>query len=89
VAWTIKYTELAAKQMRKLDKSISNRIDKYLNERVAKQEDPQKFGKPLLHDKSGLWRYRVDDYRIICKIEGNELIVLVLRVGHRKNVYGE
>lgn len=87
--WKIKYAELAAKQMQKLDKKISNQIDKYLNERVAKQKNPRVLGKPLLHNKSGLWRYRVNDYRVICHLENNELIVLVLRVGHRKRVYGE
>lgn len=89
MAWTIKYTEFAAKQMQKLDRSISKRIDKYLNERIAKQKDPCLFGKALLHDKSGLWRFRIDDYRIICTIEHSEFIVLVLRVGHRKEIYSE
>lgn len=87
MVWTIKYTEIAAKQMKKLDKKVSNQIDKYLTERVAKQKDPTVFGKALLHDKSGLWRYRVEDYRIICQLEDRELLVLVLQVGHRKRVY--
>lgn len=87
MTWTIKYSEFAAKQMKKLDKKISNQIDTYLNERVGKQKDPTVFGKPLLHDKSGLWRYRVENYRIICQLQNKELIVLVLRVGHRKEVY--
>lgn len=87
MAWTIKYTELAVKQLQKLDKSISRSIDKYLTGRIGKQEDPRVFGKALLHDKSGLWRYRVEDYRIICKLEDKECLVLVLRLGHRKNVY--
>lgn len=87
MVWTIKYTEVALKQMKKLDKNISNRIDKYLNDRVAKQKKPNDIGKALLHDKIGLWRYRVDDYRIICKLIDNELIVLVLQVAHRQEVY--
>ncbi|TAK73045.1 MAG: type II toxin-antitoxin system RelE/ParE family toxin [Gammaproteobacteria bacterium] len=87
MVWTIKYTEIAAKQMKKLDKKISKQIDNYLNERVAKQKNPSVFGKPLLHDKSGLWRYRVENYRIICEIQDSELIVLVLRMGHRKEIY--
>lgn len=87
MTWKIKYTEIAAKQMQKLDRSISKRIDKYLNERIAKQKDPRLFGKALMHDKSGLWRFRVEDYRIICSIEDHELVVLVLQLGHRKNIY--
>lgn len=87
MTWKIKYSEIAAKQMQKLDKSISYQIDRYLTFRIAKQKDPKVFGKPLLHEKTGLWRYRVNDYRIICKIEDEELIVLVLRIGHRKPIY--
>jgi mRNA interferase RelE/StbE len=89
VTWKIKYTEIAAKQMKKLDKSISNQIDTYLNKRVAKQKNPRMFGKPLLHEKSGLWRYRIENYRIICQIQDHELIVLVVRVGHRKQIYNK
>lgn len=85
--WKIKYSETAAKQMKKLDKSVSNQIDKYLTEKVAKQKDPSVFAKSLLHDQSGLWRYRIGDYRVICEIQNESLIVLALRVGHRKHVY--
>jgi mRNA interferase RelE/StbE len=87
VTWTIKYTEIAAKQIKKLDKTIAKKILQYLSVRVAKQKDPTLLGKPLLHNKSGLWRYRIDDYRIICKIENKQLTVLVLRIGHRKEIY--
>ena len=73
--------------MKKLDKSISKKIYHYLNDRVAKEKDPRMLGKPLLHDKSGLWRFRIENYRVICQIKKNELIVLVVRVGHRKEVY--
>jgi len=89
VGWTIKYTEIAAKQMKNLDKATANIIDKYLTLRVATLDDPTQLGKALLHNKSGLWRYRVADHRVICQINNNELIVLVLKVGHRKNVYDE
>ena len=87
MVWTIKYAEIAAKQMKKLDKKISQQIHDDLTERVAKQKDPTVFGKLLLHEKSGLWRYRVNDYRIICEIHDNEVVVLVLRIGHRSKIY--
>lgn len=87
MAWKINYTEIAAKQMQKLDKSVSKKIDTYLSERIAIQIDPRTFGSSLLHEKSGLWRYRVEDHRIICDIRDGELVVLVLRVAHRKHVY--
>lgn len=89
MAWTIKFTEFAEKQMKKLDKVISKKIFKYLRGHVLNQSDPRAFGKPLLHDKTGLWRYRVENYRVICKIEDQDLVVLVLRVEHRKDVYDD
>lgn len=87
MTWKINYVEIAAKQMKKLDKSISKKIDKYLNERVARQKDPRTLASSLLHEKSGLWRFRVENYRIICDIRDKEVVVLVLRVGHRKDIY--
>ena len=89
MAWTIKISEFAQKQLKKLDKVIAKRILNYLRERVTHQNNPRTFGKPLLHDKTGLWRYRVDDYRIICQIEDNQLVVLVLRIEHRREVYSK
>jgi len=87
VVWKIKYTEIAAKQMKKLDKPVSKKIDAFLTQRVSKQKDPRVFGKCLLHEKFGLWRYRVEDYRIICQIKDDEFYILVIQVGHRKEVY--
>lgn len=63
------------------------RIIQYLKSRIATDESPRRFGKALVGDKSGLWRYRVKDYRILCNIEDRKLVVLVLRASHRKNVY--
>ncbi|HEX4044143.1 MAG TPA: type II toxin-antitoxin system RelE/ParE family toxin [Gammaproteobacteria bacterium] len=87
MVWTIKVSEIAEKQIKKLDKAVAKRIVKYLKERVISQKNPRSLGKALLHDKTGLWRYRVDDYRIICQIKDHELTILVLQLGHRKNIY--
>jgi mRNA interferase RelE/StbE len=59
----------------------------YLRERIATDADPRRFGKPLIGDKAGLWRYRVGDFRLVCRIEDERLVVLVLAVGHRREVY--
>lgn len=87
MAWKINFTEFAAKQLKKLNKTVSKELIDYLKEKVSKAEDPTSFGKPLRRDKFGLWRYRVRDYRIICKIYNDELTVLVIRLGHRKDIY--
>ncbi len=52
----------------------------------SREEDPKRFGKGLMYDKYGLWRYRIKDYRIVCRIYKDESIVLIT-IGHRKNVY--
>jgi len=87
LAWTVEFDDAAAKELRKLDRQAQHEILRYLRERIATAEDPRRFGKPLSHDLMGLWRYRVRHYRIICNIEDDKLVVLVLRVGHRKDVY--
>ena len=87
MTWTVEFDDAAAKELRKLDRPAQQDILKYLRERIATDEDPRRFGRALTGQLAGLWRYRVRDYRIICNIENDKLIVLVLRVGHRKKVY--
>ena len=87
LTWTIEFDESAAKELRKLDRQMQREILNYLRQRIATSEDPRRFGKPLSRDLSGLWRYRVRDYRMVCNIEDDKLVVLVVRVSHRKDVY--
>ncbi len=87
LAWTVEWDERAIRDARKLDPQVRKNIISYLRERISTEEDPRRFGKPLLADLSGLWRYRVGDYRILCRIEDDKVVVLVLAVGHRRNIY--
>ena len=87
MTWTVEFDDAAAKELRKLDKQTQQEILRFFRKRIATDEDPRRFGKPLSHDLAGLWRYRVGNYRMICNIEDGKLLVLVLRVGHRKDVY--
>ena len=88
MAWTIEVDEQAAKQFRKLGKAEALRIRNFLRERVASLDNPRLIGKPLQGAAfAGLWRYRVGDYRIVCDIQDGRLVVLVLSVGHRREVY--
>ena len=87
MTWTVEFDEAASKELRKLDHQAQQEILNYFRQRIATDEDPRRFGKPLSRDLAGLWRYRVRDYRMICKIEDDKLIVLVVRVSHRKDVY--
>jgi mRNA interferase RelE/StbE len=85
LAWQIELTGSAEKELAKLDKPVAKRILKFLRERVS--VDPRSSGKALKGNHSGLWRYRVGDYRVICEIYDEKISVLVVRVGHRKEVY--
>jgi mRNA interferase RelE/StbE len=86
--WKIEFSELADRELGKLDRQHSQRILKFLSQRVAKLEDPRSIGKALQGSRFGeLWRYRVGDFRVICKIEENKLVVVVIRIGHRREVY--
>ena len=87
MTWTIEFDDSATKELRKLDKHAQQEILQYFRKRIATEEDPRRFGKPLSRNLAGLWRYRVRDYRMICNIEDDKLVVLVLRVGHRKEIY--
>ena len=87
MAWTIEFEERAERELSRLDKSIQREIVRYLETRIANSHDPRSFGHALSHNLSGLWRYRVLDYRIVCKLEQDRLIVLVIAIGHRSQVY--
>ncbi len=88
MAWEIEISETARKQLMKIDYQAKKKILKYLKERIAPIADPRSFGDPLSGSLSGLWKYRVGSYRIIVEIRAQDVVILVLRVGHRKHVYG-
>jgi mRNA interferase RelE/StbE len=88
MAYRVELSDEVVRELGKLDRLQARRILKFLHERVAKLEDPRSIGKALHGSQLGeFWKYRVGDYRLICKIEDDRLIVLVLRVGHRKEIY--
>lgn len=87
MAWKVKYSDTAAKQLAKLDKPNARRIMDYMDKRIALKSDPRSTGKALTGQFSGLWRYRVGEFRVICEIQDNALRVLVVQLGDRKEVY--
>jgi mRNA interferase RelE/StbE len=87
LGWTIEYDPEAIKDLNKLNRSIRLEIFRYMQEGIGQADSPRNFGKPLRFDKFGLWRYRVRDFRIICELQEARQVVLVVGVGHRKNVY--
>ena len=87
MAWRIEFEKDAVRQLNRLDQTIRRRIVEYLELRVVASGDPRRFGKPLGRDKAGLWSYRVGDYRVVCLLEGERLVMAVVSVGHRRDVY--
>lgn len=88
MAYNVELSESAERELGKLDASLAKRILKFLHQQVAKLDDPRSLGEALHSSRLGeFWKYRVGDYRLICKIEDDRLIVLVLRVGHCKGIY--
>ena len=87
MAWTVEIADFAERQLHKLDLPVRDRILDYLHERIEGCKNPRHFGEPLKGGKAGLWRYRVGDYRIICELRDDVLVVLALAVGHRREVY--
>jgi mRNA interferase RelE/StbE len=85
--WRVEFDRDAARDLRKLGAVAQQAILRYLRQRIATAEDPRRFGKPLIGDLKGLWRYRVGDYRIVASIEDDRFVVLVVTVGHRREVY--
>ncbi|MEX6507335.1 type II toxin-antitoxin system RelE/ParE family toxin [Jiella sp. M17.18] len=88
MAWRIELSEEAERNLQKLDRQTVSRLLRFLHERVARLDDPRALGKPLKGSDLGkFWRYRVGDYRIVAHIADAELLVLVVRIGHRREVY--
>ena len=88
MAWKVELSSGADRELNKLDAQHARRILKFLHDRVATLDDPRSIGQALHGSRLGeFWKYRVGDYRLICKIEDDRLLVLVLRVGHRKEIY--
>jgi mRNA interferase RelE/StbE len=87
VNWVYRFDARALKELKQLGRQAQQQIISFLDRRVAGSGNPRRFGKALKADLAGLWRYRVGDYRILCQVQDRELVVLVISVGHRKDVY--
>lgn len=87
MAWTVEISAFARKQFGKLDKPVAGRILDWLEDRLDGCKNPRHFGEPLSGEMTGLWRYRIGDFRVICEIQDERLVVLALSIGHRREIY--
>ena len=87
MTWRIEFDPAAAKELRKLGEMPARRIVEFLSTRIATLDDPRNLGEALKGRLGELWKYRIGDYRIIMDIRENVLLILVVRVGHRREIY--
>lgn len=85
--WHLEFSKRADKQLSKMDPGVRRVIIAWLLKNVDGCIDPRAHGKGLSANRSGKWRYRVGDYRILCEIRDDELIVLAIEIGHRRDIY--
>lgn len=85
--YTVKFTSRFEKEFKKLDRYTMKIIKSWISKNLENCEDPRVHGKALTANRRGQWRYRIGDYRLICSIEDDELVILALSVGHRREIY--
>ena len=84
---SVRYDEKALKQLKKMDRSVQKLITSWIEKNLIDTENPRLHGKGLSGDKSGYWRYRVGDYRILADIRDDEIIIIIVEIGHRREIY--
>ena len=89
MSYQVETTARFDKEFKKLDRYTQRMIKGWIDKNLIDTENPRQHGKGLTADRSGQWRYRIGDYRLICHIDDNRLIILALSVGHRREVYGD
>ena len=85
--YKVVFSDNALKQLKKMDKHIAALIIGWIDKNLVGTNNPRQHGKALVANKNGQWRYRIGDYRAICEIQDNKITILVLEVGHRRNIY--
>ena len=87
MTYRVEYAKTAVNQLKKMDRKIAAFIVSYIDEKLVNCVNPRLFGKALTGNLSEIWRYRVGDYRILAKIEDDRVIITIVEIGHRKEVY--
>lgn len=87
IEYKVEYTPKAVRQLAKLDKNTRKLIYAWIDKNLQNCENPRQHGKGLTANRSSQWRYRVGDYRLVADIQDDRVIILMLNIGHRKDVY--
>lgn len=86
MGYRVRFQEHALKQLKRLDPLVARRIVNFLDD-VAALDNPRERGKGLTGDPTEIWRYRIGDYRVLCEVRDNDLLILALEGGHRRGIY--
>lgn len=87
--YSVETTVRFDKDFKKLDRYTQRMIKSWIDKNLVETENPRQHGRGLTMNRSGQWRYRIGDYRLICQIDDDKLIILALSVGHRREVYDD
>jgi mRNA interferase RelE/StbE len=87
LAWSIRFDPRAERELARLDRQVQIRVLRFLRERIAPLPDPRELGEALTGPLRSFWKYRVGYYRVIVDFQNEELVILVVRIGHRGSVY--
>ena len=87
MSYHVEFTKEARKELKKLDKHTAAMITGWVRKNLEGCEDPRRHGKGLTANRSGQWRYRVGNYRLLADIQDNKVVILILQVGHRSEIY--
>lgn len=87
--YSVETTARFDKEFRKLDRYTQRMIKGWIDKNLVETDNPRSHGKGLTANRSGQWRYRIGDYRLICQIDDGKLVILALSVGHRSEVYAQ
>lgn len=87
MSYSIETTARFDREFKKLDRYTQRIIKGWIEKNLVGEEDPRRHGKGLTANRNGQWRYRIGEYRLICQIDDNKLIILALSIGHRRDIY--
>lgn len=87
MVYEVRFENRAQKVLKKMDKHEALLIMAWIKKNLVNTTNPRQFGKGLTGNKSGEWRYRIGDYRIISHIDDKKIVILILEIGHRRNIY--
>lgn len=85
--WKVYTSNRFEEVFKKLDNSVQKQLKRWITTHLINVEDPMSFGKPLVGKYRGYWRYRIGDYRLIVEIQNDKLIIIMISIGHRKEIY--